>query len=349
MKFIHMADAHLGMIPDSGKFWSKCRAEEMWETFRRIIDTCNRKQVDLLLIAGDLFHRQPQKRELKEVDYLFSTLKNTRVVLIAGNHDYIQKGGAYQNFTWQSNVTFISSQEPVTVEFPELDTAVTGFSYHSREASGDLIRDIVRPEGARYQLLMVHGGEPSCCPLSYDQLGQAGFDYVALGHIHKPRLWEEYPMAFSGSLEPTDCNDKGERGYISGMITEKGTQFYHVPAAHRQYINIRGIVHPGTTSGAICDKLNRAIEHYGVQNIYSITLTGTYDPECPIDPDSFKLSGNIYRITDETVPDYDLEQLYREHADDVIGMFIHDLNTEPKEPLKQKAIYYGLQALLTQQ
>lgn len=349
MKFIHMADVHLGMVPDSGKPWSKCRAEEMWETFRRVIDTCNREQVDLLLIAGDLFHRQPQKRELKEVNYLFSTLRKTRVVLIAGNHDYIRKGSAYQDFIWESNVAFLSSEELTTVVFPDLDTAVTGFSYHAREASGACVEGIVRPEGAKHQILMVHGGETTCCPLAFDQLGQAGFDYVALGHIHKPRLWEEYAMAYSGSLEPTDCNDKGERGYIAGTITEQGTRFHHVPVAQRQYINIRGVVHPGSTTSAICDKLNRAIQHYGVQNIYSITLVGTYDPECAIDPEAFKLSGNIYRIVDETVPDYDLQQLYREHADDVIGMFIHDLNTDPEDQIKQKAIYYGLQALLAQQ
>lgn len=348
MKFIHIADVHLGMTPDSGRPWSKKRAEEIWETFRKVMDTCNREQVDLLLIAGDLFHRQPHKRELKEVNYLFSTLKQTRVVLIAGNHDYIQKGSAYEGFVWNDNVTFLSSEEPQTVVFPELETSVTGFSYHSREVTGEAVKDIGRIEDAKYQILMVHGGESACCPLSFDQIGQAGFDYVALGHIHKPKLWEEYPMAYSGSLEPTDCNDKGERGYIAGNITEKGTQFYHVPIAQRQYINIRGIVHPNSTAGAIGDKLNRAIRHYGTQNIYSITLTGTYDPECPIDTGMFQLEGNIYRITDETVPDYDLEVLYREHADDVIGMFIHDLNTDPEDIVKQKAIYYGLQALLSQ-
>ena len=46
---------------------------------------------DLLLVAGDLFHRQPLLRELKEVDGLFASLDRTQVVLVAGNHDYMRR------------------------------------------------------------------------------------------------------------------------------------------------------------------------------------------------------------------------------------------------------------------
>ena len=41
---------------------------------------CEEEQTELLLIAGDLFHRQPLLRELKEVDYLFGSLTKTQVV-----------------------------------------------------------------------------------------------------------------------------------------------------------------------------------------------------------------------------------------------------------------------------
>ena len=67
MKFIHIADVHLGMVPDSGKPWSKDRAEEIWKTFRKVMQICNREKTDLLLVAGDLFHGQPGKKDLKEV------------------------------------------------------------------------------------------------------------------------------------------------------------------------------------------------------------------------------------------------------------------------------------------
>ena len=106
MKFIHIADIHLGAAPDLGRPWSKARAKEIWDTFSEVVAVCNRDAVDLLLIAGDLFHRQPLKRELKEADYQFSTLTHTKVVMIAGNHDYLRPGSVYDEFQWCSQVTF---------------------------------------------------------------------------------------------------------------------------------------------------------------------------------------------------------------------------------------------------
>ena len=51
-------------------------------------------QADCLLISGDLFHRQPLMRDLKEVNYLFTTIPNVKVILIAGNHDRIRENSA---------------------------------------------------------------------------------------------------------------------------------------------------------------------------------------------------------------------------------------------------------------
>lgn len=45
--------------PDAGNAYSQNREQELWDSFRDIITICNQKKTDLLLIAGDLFHRQP--------------------------------------------------------------------------------------------------------------------------------------------------------------------------------------------------------------------------------------------------------------------------------------------------
>ena len=55
----------------------------MWNSLERLVKVCEEEQVDLLLIAGDLFHRQPLLRELKEVDYLFSQLTHTNIFLLS--------------------------------------------------------------------------------------------------------------------------------------------------------------------------------------------------------------------------------------------------------------------------
>ena len=107
MRFIHTGDIHLGAMPESRKEWAKNRGDEIWQTFERLIKKIKAQPVDMLIIAGDLFHRQPLLRELKEVDYLFSTIPETKVVLCAGNHDAIKKGSFYDGFKWSDNVIFI--------------------------------------------------------------------------------------------------------------------------------------------------------------------------------------------------------------------------------------------------
>ena len=67
--------------------------------------------MEMLLIAGDLFHRQPLRRELKELDYLFSKLTMTEVVIIAGNHDYLKRDSYYRTFQWPKNVHMILDRE----------------------------------------------------------------------------------------------------------------------------------------------------------------------------------------------------------------------------------------------
>ena len=126
MKFIHIADVHLGASPDAGSTYSEKRAKEIWNSLKRVVEACNKERADLLLIAGDLFHRQPLLRELKEVNSLLATLKHTQVVLVAGNHDYLKKDSYYRTFRWARNVQMILSEDISCVEFPQLSLAVYG-------------------------------------------------------------------------------------------------------------------------------------------------------------------------------------------------------------------------------
>ncbi|MFR1037460.1 MAG: metallophosphoesterase family protein [Clostridium sp.] len=90
MKFIHIADVHWGMNPDSDRPWSRERAQAIRDSFAEVVRQARLRDADCLFISGDLFHRQPLLRDLKEVNYLFSTIPGVRVVIIAGNHDRIR-------------------------------------------------------------------------------------------------------------------------------------------------------------------------------------------------------------------------------------------------------------------
>jgi len=58
MKFIHTADIHWGMVPDSDRPWGKKREQAIRLTFQAIIEDARDSRADLLLISGDLFHGQ---------------------------------------------------------------------------------------------------------------------------------------------------------------------------------------------------------------------------------------------------------------------------------------------------
>ena len=110
--------------------------------------------MDVLLVAGDLFHRQPLLRELKEVNYLFASMEETQVILIAGNHDYLKKDSYYHTFAWAPNVHMILSEEISCVELPELELAVYGCSYYSREIAEEKYQGIHAEHRQKYEILL---------------------------------------------------------------------------------------------------------------------------------------------------------------------------------------------------
>ena len=44
MRFIHMADVHLGAVPDEGKPWSERRKRELWASFTEVLLLLNRQR-----------------------------------------------------------------------------------------------------------------------------------------------------------------------------------------------------------------------------------------------------------------------------------------------------------------
>ena len=161
MNFIQIADVHLGAAPEAGRRDDGQREKEIWDSFYKVIDICEEKQIDLLLIAGDLFHRQPLLRELKEINYHFGKLSRTKVVLIAGNHDYIRKDSRYLQIAWSENVypLFETTLHRAVIE--ELDLAVYGFSYDRREIREARYDEAYAPRDMKYEILLAHGDRKS--------------------------------------------------------------------------------------------------------------------------------------------------------------------------------------------
>ena len=346
MRFIHIADVHLGAQPDAGPLYSRQRPRELWETFEHVIHVCEEEQTDLLLIAGDLFHRQPLVRELKEVDYLFSELTHTKVVLIAGNHDYIRTDSNYLTFQWSKNVYPLLSDKPQYVDFPELRTAVYGMSYHSREIGRPLYDSLQAADREPFEILLAHGGDDRHIPIDRQKLERSGFDYVALGHIHKPQVMRKDQIVYSGALEPIDKNDTGRHGYVRGEITEKGARTQWVPCACREYIHFESAVGVEDTTGSVKKQIEKKINEYGNENIYKIVLVGKRNRDVFLDPERMKGEKNILEIIDRTSPAYDFERLYEENEDTILGRYIGRFRGCREGSVEYQALCEGVEALL---
>lgn len=342
MKFIHIADVHLGANPDAGPQ----RAGELWDTFERVLQICEEEQTDLLLIAGDLFHRQPLQRELKEVDYLFSELSHTKVVLIAGNHDYIRRESYYRTFEWSGNVYPLFGETLEYVDFPELQTAVYGLSYHSREIREPLY-DGLRARGLEpVEILLAHGGDEKHIPIDRKALERSGFSYVALGHIHKPQELHKDRIVYAGALEPIDRNDTGPHGFVRGEVTEKDVKVRRVPCALREYVRLDIQVNPEDTQGSVRRKIRQCLEESGDRNIYQVILKGKRDADLSFDLKRLAGEGNILEVADETAPALDFRKLYEENQENLLGKYIGRFSECGEGSQEYLALCEGVEALL---
>lgn len=207
MRFIHIADVHLGVIPDAGMPWSEKRSQDIWNSFRLVIEQAKRQQVDLLLIAGDLFHRQPLKRELKEVAAWFAEIPETEIVLIAGNHDYLHPKSYYQTFAWPENVHFLMKRELQAVTLEHIYTTVYGCSFWNQEDSRTVYDAAGLQEALRHEKKSSnHKGQPS---FFYSTISGAA------SSSHSIASEEPYSseIRMPDLRKPEDLNSTGRRNY----------------------------------------------------------------------------------------------------------------------------------------
>ena len=358
MKFLHAGDVHLGAEPESGTDLGPLRRREIWEAFRTIIEVCEREQVDLLLLPGDLFHGQPLLREVKEVDYLFRSLSRTKVVMCAGNHDCLLPSSHYYDVTFPEQVSFLMDAYADSVYLPELNTEVFGLSYETRQISEARYDALRANSPERINILLAHGNilcNDKSIPLHRGVLETAGFDYVALGHLHnRPEVSNR--IVYSGSPEPLNRGETGVKGYILGEIKKEGAGpseilWEFVPCARREYVPLTLETTVQSTELSLCGELLAAMQKRGLQHMYLITLTGTRGREVVWNTEALaeilkKQGAIVIEISDETIPDFPIEKLRTEQQDTLVGRFIERMEKVESPELRKLALQYGLQALL---
>lgn len=347
LKIIHIADTHLGANPYPDNPWQINREKEIWETFEKVVRRAEEEKADLLLIAGDMFHRQPLLRELKELNYIFSSLTHTRVVFIAGNHDYMKSNSYYRNFEWDKHIYCLIGKECESIYFADINTQVYGLSYDHYEIRENRYENIQIEDKSRINILLAHGGDEKHIPFSKAQLGMKGFDYVALGHIHTPGILIPERMAYSGSLEPIDMGDDGIHGFIRATIDKKGNKLEFIKCAKREYKFLDIQSNPSYTNKRIQEEIYKQInDEMNTHILWKVRIYGYRDNDIEYDVDEIYKLGKVVSVTDLTEPDYDFDRLSYEYSRNIIGKYIQTMKKDNMSDIEKKALYFGVKAML---
>lgn len=285
-------------------------------------------------------------RELKEVNACLGALSVTQVVIIVGNHDYLKSGSYYRTFAWEENIHVILDTQLSAVEFPELGAAVYGCSYDSRERTDRPYAGKEAPGRQPVEILMLHGGDDRHMPISRDEILELGYAYTALGHIHRPQELVPGRLAYSGAPEPVDKNDTGPHGYIKGEVDKSGSRITFVPSALREYRHITVEVDRKMTGYEVKEAVKREIEKQGTGHMYKVVMTGLRDPDIVFDLSGFDSYGNMVELTDNTRPAYDFAKLKAQNRENILGLFIGELEEAGKDTTEYRALCEGVRALM---
>lgn len=143
VKALHTSDWHVGRT-----IRGRSRADEHRAVLAEVVAQAGDNEVDLVLVAGDLFDSATPTPESEQIVYrtLLDLAEVAPVVAVAGNHDNPRRFEALQPLLAMGRVTAISDIRPPgeggVLEFPEFDTRVVPIPWTSQRtivSADDLI------------------------------------------------------------------------------------------------------------------------------------------------------------------------------------------------------------------
>ncbi|ECB9785246.1 exonuclease SbcCD subunit D [Listeria monocytogenes] len=238
IKFLHMADLHLdspfiGLSTLPQPLFSAIQ-ESTFQSLERITTVAIKEAVDFVLIAGDIYDSEDQSvraqaRFAKEMKRLEAA--NIPVFMIHGNHDFIEKHK--EKLALPSNVHVFSEQVEVMSHKTATGVSVNiyGFSYNERHIRTSRVGEYKIQGDADFHIALLHGSEVSSseehdvyAPFRVQEISKKGFDYWALGHIHKRQLLAESPsIYYPGNIQGRNRKESGEKGASIITLSEAST------------------------------------------------------------------------------------------------------------------------------
>lgn len=243
LRFIHAADLHLDRpfvgLAQMGREHVEKMKKTAFQALDRLIDLAIDQKVHFVVIVGDIFD-QALPSIYAEVQLKRALTKlaehNISVYISFGNHDYEQTNK--MTFDYLENVHLFDRQQVTTYTYSSASgttVAIQGFSYETRHVKEDFSSQYSFIDNVDYRVGMLHGSlgvsddhEPYA-PFKLETLKQLGFDYFALGHIHKRHILSERPpIVYSGNIQGGSKKESGEKGcYVVELNDLKTTYTFH--------------------------------------------------------------------------------------------------------------------------
>ena len=235
VRILHTADLHLDSPLRSLAMKDDRLAAQVRSASRQALETmvqyCIDEDVAAFLISGDLY--DGQERSAKTAAYLAAQMHRlaqagVQVFYIKGNHD--AENPIAGEIDLPSNVRVFEGRGE-KVQLGGHPLFIHGVSFRDRHAPESLLPKYTAPEPGAVNIAMMHTslagaeGHDLYAPVSVGELVGAGFDYWALGHIHKRAVHSETPwVVMPGMPQGRDIGEAGpksatlltvERGEIS--------------------------------------------------------------------------------------------------------------------------------------
>jgi DNA repair exonuclease SbcCD nuclease subunit len=228
VKFIHTADLHLDTPFKGLTNWNAELAQNLknatFKSFRNIIDLSLHAQVDFLLISGDIFDSKQESLAAKL--FLIQELErlsrdDIKVYVVCGNHD--PYGGWVQDVNKLENVSVFGPDEVEkhTYKKDGEDIAdIYGISFDKANIKENLASQFMITEpAAPISIALLHGTIGSSgphrnyAPFKLEEIKNTGFDYWALGHIHKKDVVHKGipTIVYPGNPQGRDFGETGDK------------------------------------------------------------------------------------------------------------------------------------------
>lgn len=359
MKFVHIADMHFDspFVNLSEKdIMGDLRRLEQRKVFKKIIEYIKENNIKYFFISGDLYeHKYIKQSTIEYINKLFEEIPETNIYIAPGNHDPYTKNSYYNKYNWSKNVKIFG---PKVEKIETQDVNIYGYGFDDFYCSDSGVENIEIEQNEKPNILIIHGNidgstieDMQYNSMSKKMLEEKGFDYVALGHIHKKdyNTEENQKIVYPGSTISLGFDELGEHGMIVGDVEKNKLEIQFVKLDDKQFTKRELNVDNIYSKEELIEKINELkIEE---NNYIEIILIGNRNFEInKYDLIRYILNNNIIKIKDNTKIAYDLEKLENENT--LKGLFIKEMNkkiknaeTEEEKEIIEKSIEIGLASL----